>query len=118
MQDRPTASELLQAVGEFLEHDVLSAVEGRVAFLTKVAMNVVATVRRELELGVQHDTAQRERLVALFNRDGTTAELERELAAAIRSGALTDRQHAAAVAHVTATVREKLEVANPKYLSQ
>ena len=32
MQDRPTAVELLEAIREFLEQDVMPAVEGRVQF--------------------------------------------------------------------------------------
>ena len=118
MQDRPTAAELVEAVREFLERDITPAVDGRLSFHTRVAVNVLATVQRELELGPAQDEAQRERLVALLQHDGTTGDLERELAAAIRAGTLSDAQHDDAVTHVRATVREKLEVANPKYLTQ
>ncbi len=122
MQDRPTAAELVQAVHEFLERDVMGAVTGRVAFHTRVALNVLATVQRELELGEAQDAAQRARLVALLLREpdatDTTVDLERELATAIRNGSLRADQSEAAVEHIRATVHEKLEVANPKYLQQ
>ena len=118
MQDRPTASELIEAVREFLERDVMPAVSGRVSFHTRVALNVLGMVERELQVGAQQDADQRARLVALLHQDGSTRELEVKLAAAIRNDTLTAAQHDAAVVHIRASVKEKLEVANPKYLNQ
>jgi hypothetical protein len=109
MHDRPTAVELVAAVREFLERDVFPSVDGRVQFHTRVAMNALAMVERELELGpaqaAQHDAD----LASLGVAD------EAELAAAIRSGALDDRMDDVRDV-VRRTVRAKLEVANPKYL--
>jgi hypothetical protein len=48
MQDRPTALELLRAVREFLEADVLPSLEGRRRFHGLVAANVLGIVEREL----------------------------------------------------------------------
>jgi aminoglycoside phosphotransferase (APT) family kinase protein len=48
---RPTASELLEAVREYLLGSVLPATSGQVAFHARVAANVLAIVARELELG-------------------------------------------------------------------
>jgi aminoglycoside phosphotransferase (APT) family kinase protein len=48
---RPTASELLEAVREFLTGQVMPATDGQVAFHARVAANVLAIVARELELG-------------------------------------------------------------------
>jgi len=59
--------------------------------------------------------AERERAAAVIGHDGSPDELERELAAGIRSGAL-DARIDAVRAHVRATVREKLLIANPGYL--
>lgn len=114
-QDRPDASELLGAVREFLENDVMPATEGRVQFHTRVAANVLGIVERELTLGPDLESAERARAAALLGHDGTPRALERELAAAIRSGSL-DHVPAEVRAHVRATVREKLLIANPKYL--
>jgi Domain of unknown function (DUF6285) len=114
-QDRPSAAQLVTAVREFLEHDVMSATEGRVHFHARVAVNVLETVARELELGDGFAAEERQRAVALLGHDGAPDALERELAAAIRSGALDDREDAVR-AHVRATVREKLLIANPGYL--
>jgi aminoglycoside phosphotransferase (APT) family kinase protein len=48
---RPTASELLDAVREFLTGQVMPATAGQLAFHARVAANVLAIVARELELG-------------------------------------------------------------------
>ena len=48
---RPTASELLDAVREFLIDSVRPATTGQLAFHARVAANVLAIVARELELG-------------------------------------------------------------------
>jgi hypothetical protein len=48
---RPTASELLEAVREFLTGSVMPATTGQLAFHARVAANVLAIVARELELG-------------------------------------------------------------------
>ena len=118
MQDRPTAAELVEAVREFLERDVITTVEGRVAFHTRVALNVLATVQRELELGTAHDNAQRARLIELLDHDGDTVVLERELTRAIRADTLSPHLRQRATHHIRESVREKLLVANPKYLDQ
>jgi hypothetical protein len=48
---RPTASELLEAVQEFLTGQVMPACTGQLAFHSRVAANVLGIVARELELG-------------------------------------------------------------------
>jgi aminoglycoside phosphotransferase (APT) family kinase protein len=106
--DVPSAVQLLDAVKEFLETDVLAATEGRVRFHTRVAANVVAMVGRELQLGSEFAGAHAARLAGL----GVASETE--LAAAIRSGAYNNRLGAVSDA-VRATVADKLSVANPSY---
>jgi hypothetical protein len=116
VQDRPTAAELVQAVREFLERDVMEATEGRVQFHTRVAINALGMVERELTLGVELDAEQRARAALLLGPADDLLFQERELAARIREGSLDDRL-AEVRAHVRETVREKLLVANPGYLS-
>jgi Domain of unknown function (DUF6285) len=116
-QDRPTAGDLVTAVREFLEHDVMAATEGRVQFHTRVAINVLNIVARELDQGETLAAAERGRAALLLGHDGDARALERELAAAIRAGTLDDRLPDVR-AHVRATVREKLLVANPGYLPE
>jgi hypothetical protein len=114
-QDRPTASELVESVREFLERDVMAATEGRVQFHTRVAVNALRMIERELTLGPALQQAERARAAALLEHDGEAAALEREIAAGIRDGSL-DSKLDAVRAHVRQTVREKLLVANPGYL--
>jgi len=106
---RPTSEELVEAVREFLERDVMTSTEGRIQFHTRVAVNVLGMVQREIELGPAQEAAHRERLDALG------FESEAALAAAIRNGDIDDRYNEVKSA-VYDTVVDKLEVANPKYL--
>jgi hypothetical protein len=109
--DRPTASELIEAVREFLERDVLAATEGRVQFHTRVAVRVLATVERELASATRAEAEHQLRLERLgFQSDD-------ELSVAIRDGALDDRM-AEVRAAVFDSVVEKLRVANPDYLEE
>ena len=106
--DRPTAAELVEAVREFLERDVMDATEGRIRFHTRVAVNVLNMVQRELEVGSEQDAAHQERLRQLGFEDDAA------LAAAIRNGDLDDR-YDDVKAVIEAAVDDKLAVANPKY---
>jgi hypothetical protein len=107
--DRPSAAELIAAVREFLERDILDAAEGRVRFHTRVAINALGMVERELALGPAQAAAHAERLVRLGVAGDT------ELAAAIRAGAMDDRA-AEVRAVLLESVRDKLRVAHPRYL--
>jgi Domain of unknown function (DUF6285) len=117
--ERPTTSELTQAVREFLERDVMPAVEGRVAFHVRVATNVLGIIERELADGAAVDARQRARVAALLGQDPETSldDLNRELAAAIRAGRFDDRDHE--VRDVVRTnVAEQLAIANPRYATE
>jgi hypothetical protein len=107
--DRPNAAELVAAVREFLEHDVLDTTDGRVRFHARVAINVLGIVERELALGPAQAAAHAERLARL----GVGGDAE--LAAAIRAGDLDDRAAEVRSALIE-SVRAKLRVANPRYL--
>ncbi len=115
MQDRPTAAELLEAIREFLAEDVMPAVDGRVQFHTRVAINALGMLEREARLGPELDAAERARLGALLGRDGDVASLTTELARRIRDGSLDDRGRDV-IAAVRESVRAKLLVSNPEYL--
>ena len=107
--DAPDAASLVEAVREFLERDVLAATTGRVHFHTRVAMNVLAMVERELAGGAE----QERRHTVGLGRLGFASDAE--LAAAIRSGAL-DHRIGEVAAFVRDTVRAKLAVANPRHV--
>jgi hypothetical protein len=107
--DVPGASELLDAVREFLESDVVPHTEGRRRFEARVAANVIAIVQREMVLGPAQSAAHAERLARLGVTD------DEALARAIRSGELAERGDEVRAA-VRASVADKLRVANPAYL--
>jgi len=103
--DRPTAAELLDAVGEHLDA-TRRAGEGADAFGLRVAGNVVATVAREARLAPELDRRRAARLAALGVAD------EAELAAAVRDGTLSGPHLHRAVRQM---VRDKLAVSRPGY---
>jgi len=107
--DAPTAQQLVESVREWLERDVLGETSGRLNFHARVAINVLAMVERELELGPQQAAAHSARLAALGFAD------DAELAAAIRAGDVDDSEELREAIH--ASVLDKLRVANPKYLT-
>ena len=109
LHDMPSAEQLVEAVREWLERDVLAGTTGRLQFHTRVAINVLSMVERELRDGVAQEAAHAERLALLGCVD------DAELAQKIREGALDDRL-AEVRELVRADVRDKLLVANPKYL--
>ena len=111
--DAPTASELVEAVREWLERDVLTGTTGRLQFHARVAVNVLAMVGRELELGPEQAQVHGDRLSALgFSSDA-------ELAAFIRNGesAVLGPSGEALRQAVFDTVVDKLTVAHPTYLA-
>jgi len=108
LHDLPSMQQLVEAVREWMERDVLTSTTGRVQFHTRVAINALAMVERELKLGVGQLTQHRLRLAELgFSSD-------EELAAAIRRGEL-DAEVDQVVQVVRANVVDKLAVANPGY---
>jgi aminoglycoside phosphotransferase (APT) family kinase protein len=101
--DRPAAAELVEAVREWVNG---LALDGRDAFLARVAARVLSTVERELALGPPLADSHRERL----RRLGMSSDAE--LAAAIRAGdGGTDTAQA-----VRDLVVDKLRVADPSQL--
>lgn len=109
LHDPPSAAQLIEAVREWLEREVMASTEGRLKFNTRVAVNVLAMVERQLDLADDHRRDHAARLASLGMDD------DRELAAAIRSGRLDDR-----IGDVRRIVRadvvDKVRVANPDYL--
>lgn len=107
----PSAAQLLEAVREWLERDVMTSDDQRLAFNARVAANVVAIVEREIELGDAQRVQHKARLEKLECAD------DADLARRIRAGELDDR-----IDEVMRLVREavvdKLKVANPKYLGR
>jgi len=116
-QDRPTAAELLAAIADFLREEVTPALDKadpRLGFQMRVAVNSLAILEREARLGPAADASELARLAKLLGHDGTLEELNRELAQQLRSGR-RDERDAALMAHLEATVADKIAIANPKW---
>jgi len=100
MSDRPNAAELVEAAREFLEREILTALEDhRLRFRTLVAMNALGIAQRELESTVQ---------------PALTDEELAELARRLRGGDVPEGTLALLKEHVAA----KLRVASPRYLER
>ena len=108
--DVPTAAELVEAVREWIERDVSGGLATN-RFHARVATNVLAIVQRELELGPSQAQAHADRLARLGVTD------DHDLARAIRDGEMDDRADEVREL-VWASVRDKLAVANPRYLER
>ena len=131
MQDRPTTVELLEAVREFLERDVLPSltVHG-VRYRMLIALNVLRIVEREVpgrearlrdELAALADLFDRPREpppadAALLER--RVQEANQELCERIRTGAAdAGPWRARVLAHVGTMVDEKLGINVPQRLA-
>ena len=113
---KPDASALLDAAIDYLERELLPTLAGYHRFQSRVAINVLAQVRRELALAPGHADAERARLAALLGHPGERDALSRELAARIRAGefALDDP---ALLDHLRRSLVEALEINNPRWLA-
>jgi hypothetical protein len=106
--DAPNAIELLEAVREWIDREVIASTDGRLRFHARVASNVLAMVEREIELGPAQAAAHAARLAQLGVAD------DAELAVAIRERRFDDRAEELRSLLADA-VADKLAVANPTY---
>ena len=116
-QDRPTAAELLAAIADFLREEAMPALdkaEPRLGFQMRVAVNALAILEREARLGPAADAREKERLAKFLGHDGSLANLVRELARQLREGT-RDERDTELMAHLEATIADKIAIANPKW---
>lgn len=114
MRDLPDDCELLEAIGHFIHEEALPHLQGRPAFLARVAANAVDILRRERELAPVAKNSARERLRTLLGQDGTLEELNDLLCERIASGELTLETPGLAE-HLWAATLDKLAVDQPRY---
>jgi hypothetical protein len=130
MNDRPTATELIQAVLGFLEAELIPWLsDPRLRFHTLVAANVLAIALRELDgeeeqyheecqlLAPLLGAATEESPVRCDELRQTVRRLNQQLCEAIRAGGFDEPGKFAELAGLLRKlVVRKLEVANPRYL--
>jgi aminoglycoside phosphotransferase (APT) family kinase protein len=113
-QDRPGATELLAVTADFLQHEVMPQLDGRLAFHVRVAANVLRIVERELALAPVHEEADRAGLAALLGGGDDLAAMRAELARRIRAG--EEEGSRELLDFLLATTARRLAVANPRHL--
>lgn len=127
-QDSPAATDLLDVVALFLEHEVIPSTEGGVRFRARVAANTLRIVAREIQRGERHLRDEVNILTELLGQaqcPAATLEdlsnqalaLNRELCERIRAGnADADPVRTRVVHAMRKLVESKLAIANPAYL--
>jgi hypothetical protein len=127
MQDRPTVDELLRGLELLLDEQFIPQLDGAHRYNSRVALNAVKIIRRELRLEESQFDAEWRGLDALLGRAERPAGLSEtkqalqernaELVERIRAGDADGGEFGARVrAHVRETVRAKLEVNDPGWL--
>ena len=105
---------IVATVADALRRRILPLLAGAAAFETRLCVNALELVGRQLAHEQAFARAERARLEGLLGQTGSLEELNRELAARISDGVFT-RDNGEFVAHLWATVMEKLAVDQPNY---
>src|SRR5260370_9004116 len=87
-QSPPKAAVVLVAAVKYLESELMPTLDGYHRFQTRVTVNVLNTVRRELELRTTQAQAERSRLIPILGHDGDVEALSVELAENLPPGPL------------------------------
>lgn len=130
MYDRPTLTELLDAVRAHLEHQIVPLLKDdrKRYYQTLVAINVLRIAERELTMSAEHALAEWQRLnfvqqeVTPIPADPEAAkaaitERNRRLCMQINAGEFdANPQQAMLFEHLLQTAVEQLQVANPRFL--
>jgi hypothetical protein len=129
MHDRPTAVELVNAVRQYLECELLPTLtDARLKFQTLIAANVLSIAERELQAEEAELSYEYQSLLPVIDFDESARTLtelrpavrraNERLCARIRDGYYDDPQHFHALMRMLREfVERKLQVANPRYLA-
>ncbi len=130
MQDRPTSVELLEAAADFVDREIVPAIEGARQFQARVVANVMRIVAREIQMEDPAVRSEVKALARLLGRDAphlhslddlrnASRALGEELSARIRAGEDDNPvRRAEVLAVVRQSVEDKLAIANPRYLEK
>jgi hypothetical protein len=110
----PDAATLLKAATKYLEEELLPNLTDYHRFQTRVTVNVLNLVRRELELYDNQAVAERTRLANLLGHDADTETLNVDLAKRIRGGAIAIDDDSLRT-HIRQSLVDALAINNPRW---
>lgn len=114
MQDQPTASELVEAVADFIRNHAMPQLQGHAAFHARVAANALDIVRRELDVAPRANAEETSRLAALLGMEASLEDLNRELCRLIETGEV-GLDTPGLKDHLWRTTLTKLSIDQPNY---
>lgn len=130
MQDKPTSADLLEAIQDFLMKEVLPQFKDKelLSYKTLVSWNMLGVVSREIRSGEEALDKKLGRLVELLDKSSvfpsTLNEKKKlahdwnmELLDRIRKEKLSS-ENSRYWNHVKETVKEKVEITNPRFASE
>ncbi|EMN46271.1 DUF6285 domain-containing protein [Leptospira weilii] len=130
MQDKPTSADLLEAIQDFLMKEILPQFKDKefLSYKTLVSWNMLGVVSREIRSGEELLDKELSRLVGILNKNlanPSTLNEKKALAHAwnielrdkIRKEKLSS-ENLQYWNHVKETVKEKVEVINPRFTSE
>ncbi|EKR63571.1 MULTISPECIES: DUF6285 domain-containing protein [Leptospira] len=130
MQDKPTSADLLEAIQDFLMKEILPQFKDKefLSYKTLVSWNMLGVVSREIRSGEELLDKELGRLVGILNKNlanPSTLNEKKALAHAwnielrdkIRKEKLSS-ENLQYWNHVKETVKEKVEVINPRFTSE
>ena len=132
MQDRPTVPELLDAIAAYLRQTVLARLEGGEQYHLRIAINLLAIIRREMDLGPRFLQAEWQSIAGLLGErsesmgqvadkelPATLLEQNGRLSRKIQQGHFDVPADAAALfSHLRTVTENRLRIANPKFLER
>ncbi|PKQ07978.1 MAG: hypothetical protein CVT73_08055 [Alphaproteobacteria bacterium HGW-Alphaproteobacteria-12] len=114
MQDQPTASELVEAVADFIRNHAMPQLQGHAAFHARVAANALDIVRRELDVAPRANAEETSRLAVLLGMEASLEDLNRELCRLIETGEV-GLDTPGLKDHLWRTTLTKLSIDQPNY---
>lgn len=114
MNSRSEISELIGIVSHYLREELRPELDGRHAFLTLVASNLLDSLARETVFGDEAALGEHARLRQLLGIDGDIDELNAELCRRVNRGKLNETSPDL-MAHLTTTTLDRLAIEQPGY---
>jgi hypothetical protein len=125
MQDRPHAIEILQVLGDFMEHELMPELEGPLRYRSLVALNLTRILQRESRHGTSFLLRERDRLCRLLDLGSEdllpgslhdqVEDLNQQLVSELERADVSAEFEAAAWEVLMATTKEKLAIVRPGY---